>query len=264
MVNITLFVKAGADGQRYGACPFCHRLFMLLLVKAKHRPELRFRVVTVNLAKPPEIFRQNTLTRVPALIDCQVVDDCHTDAAGDTVAVDTVDDIIEHLDTRYPTPELMYANEEVADSACNRLFQKFCFYIKDMATGADSTGLTGELHKLDDYLGQQKQNNSSTAGGGTYLCGTRLTSLDIEMWPKLHHIRVAAGYLKDYVIPARFAHVWSYMGEGYKQRAFVDSCPADQEIIFHWADRPETPNLTAEQNAQLAKQEPRYSIDIPN
>ena len=55
--GLVLYVKAGADGQRYGACPFCQRVFMVLLVKSLYgRAKLNFRVVTVNLARPPEEF----------------------------------------------------------------------------------------------------------------------------------------------------------------------------------------------------------------
>ena len=30
---LTLYVKAGFDGRKYGACPFCQRIFMMLMLK---------------------------------------------------------------------------------------------------------------------------------------------------------------------------------------------------------------------------------------
>lgn len=34
--TVTVYVKAGVDGERMGACPFCQRVFMVLLIKAQH------------------------------------------------------------------------------------------------------------------------------------------------------------------------------------------------------------------------------------
>ncbi len=32
---LTLYVRAGFDSVRYGACPFCQRIFMVLMIKAE-------------------------------------------------------------------------------------------------------------------------------------------------------------------------------------------------------------------------------------
>ena len=31
---LTLYVRAGCDNKKYGACPFCQRIFMVLMLKA--------------------------------------------------------------------------------------------------------------------------------------------------------------------------------------------------------------------------------------
>jgi hypothetical protein len=31
---LTLYVRSGFDGKKYGACPFAKRIFMLLIIKA--------------------------------------------------------------------------------------------------------------------------------------------------------------------------------------------------------------------------------------
>jgi len=237
--DITLFVKAGADNHRYGACPFCQRLFMILILKGQLIPNIKFKVITVNVSKPPVEFRNNSLRRVPAIVD------------GD-IASDNVDDILQYLEDYYPTPQLDYENNE-AEKACNDVFQKFCFYIKEVSK--DSTQLLTELQKLNNYL------NSC---GTQFLCGDTITLIDCEVLPKLHHIRIAARYLKDFVIPSNLNSLWLYLKRAYNCKAFEESCPSDQEIILHWADKPETQNLSIEQNALLTKQEPKYSFDIPN
>src|SRR5687768_320048 len=84
-LDIRLYVKAGHDGIRYGACPFCQRAFMVLLLKGE---SVQFEVVTVNQAKPLDAYRQLGLKQLPALIH------------GDAV-LDIVDDIAQHLDDAF-------------------------------------------------------------------------------------------------------------------------------------------------------------------
>jgi hypothetical protein len=35
-------------------------------------------------------------------------------------------------------------------------------------------------------------------------------------------------------IPHTFAHLWNYMLTAYRTAAFIESCPADQDILFHY------------------------------
>ncbi len=44
--QITLYVRAGCDNRKYGACPFCQRIFMFLMLKSeqggkRHLPDAR-------------------------------------------------------------------------------------------------------------------------------------------------------------------------------------------------------------------------------
>ena len=42
---LTLYVRAGCDNRKYGACPFCQRIFMLLMLKqaqgGKNKPDFQ-------------------------------------------------------------------------------------------------------------------------------------------------------------------------------------------------------------------------------
>ncbi|XP_035206764.1 chloride intracellular channel exl-1-like [Stegodyphus dumicola] len=235
--ELILFVKAGDDGKRYGACPFCQRLFMILLIKSSQNL-LQFKVATVNLAKPPDMFRKLTLRRVPALI--------HADTA-----LDNIDELIQYLDEAFPTQNLQYENAE-ADKCCKDVFQKFCFYVKDVSK--DASQLESELRKIDTYLGTIETK---------FLCANHLTHLDCELLPKLHQVRVAAKYLKNFEISPKLVNMWRYLGGAYAEDTFKQACPSDQEIIVHWADKPETPNLSMEERARLAREEPKFSFDVP-
>ncbi|GIY56765.1 chloride intracellular channel exl-1 [Caerostris darwini] len=199
--EVLLFVKAGDDGKRYGACPFCQRLFMILLAKSSLQ-QLQFKVAT-------------------------------------------------YLDDTFPTPSLDYDDVD-ADKCCRDVFQKFCYYVKDVSK--DSSQLDAELAKINEVLASRTSH---------YLCGDHMTHLDFELLPKLHQIRVAANALKGYEISPKLRHLWAYIARAYNDDLFTQACPPDQEIIVHWADKPETPNLTMEQKARLARELPKYSFDLP-
>ncbi|GFQ87463.1 chloride intracellular channel exl-1 [Trichonephila clavata] len=235
--EIMLFVKAGDDGKRYGACPFCQRLFMILLAKATQQ-QLQFKVATVSFAKPPDVFRKLTLRRVPALVH------------GET-ALDNFDEILQYLDDTFPTPSLDYDDVD-ADKCCRDVFQKFCYYVKDVSK--DPSHLEAELAKINDVLASRTSQ---------FLCGDHMTHLDFELLPKLHQIRVAAKALKGFEISSKLKHLWGYLARAYSDDMFRQACPPDQEIIVHWAEKPETPNLSMEEKARLAREKPKYSFDIP-
>ncbi|EFX88801.1 hypothetical protein DAPPUDRAFT_191462 [Daphnia pulex] len=234
---MVLYVKAGADGKRYGACPFCQRAFMVVLTKSLQHP-FHFRSVTVNLAKPPEIFHQRGLRRVPSLED------------GDQV-IDNIDDIVSYLENKFPDNRLLYDNPK-ADSAIKNVFSRFCFYIKQISK--DSTHLENELQVLNTFLGQR---------GSIFLCGNNLTHLDCEFLPKLQHIRVASAALKNFFIPISLTHIWAYLFAAYNADVFVQTCPSDQEIVLHWLDRPQLGQMAYDEHKKLIQEPPKHSFDVP-
>ncbi|XP_050700091.1 chloride intracellular channel exl-1-like [Eriocheir sinensis] len=266
--GVCVYVKAGVDGERMGACPFCQRVFMVLLVKA-NSGLLRFKVITTNPAKPPPEFKMLGLKHVPALI--------HGDEG-----FDALDDIIQYLDTRFPGGGLEYNNPQ-ADVATKDFFSRFCFYIK--AVNSDPSKLDQALCSLNNFLEHPPAPNAEGLTNGEhhpreesngpspprsldphppqYLCRDTLTHLDCEVLPKLQHLRVAAKALKNYDIPTQLRGFWRYLHAAYTHPVFVRTCPCDQEIILHWHDRPETPKLTHKLHASIAKEKPKYSFDVP-
>lgn len=222
-VKLDLFVKAGQDGTGYGACPICQRLFMIMLYKSRGG-EFTFDVTTVNVARPPAAFKKMA-KNPPVLVH------------GDDVFVQH-DEIIQHIDECFPTPSLNYTNA-YANAVCLEVFSKFSFYIKQVSSTPDS--LLGELQRINDHLRK---------AGTRYLCSDELTHLDCLMLPKLQHIRVAALAFKDLKIPAYMQHLWRYLDNAYKNDIFLQSCPPDREIVFHWKNKQETPSLSKEKEKQ--------------
>ncbi|KAK2189836.1 hypothetical protein NP493_96g13059 [Ridgeia piscesae] len=235
--HLELFVKAGKDGENYGGCPQCQRQFMVLLMKA-NAGELTFKVKTVNMMKPPAEFKKMS-SRLPVLVH------------GSEVLSDP-DEMIQYVDEHFPYPPMAYNNEEAAQ-ACIDVFSKFSFYIKDVSHS--SAPLIAEMRKLNAYLEGSKHK---------FLCRDIPDHLDCLMLPKLQHIRVVASAVKDFTIPVEFRGLWRYLANAYEYDVFRQTCPSDQEIIYHWLSKPEVAPLPkAKEHLHLTDGGPRYSFDVP-
>lgn len=236
---LTLYVRSGFDGKKYGACPACQRVFMVLMLKAADpRSNIQFLVATVSPGRPPLEFKTHGLRNLPAVI-------------YKNDALDTVEEIIEYIDNKVPYPNISF-DSNIAESVVRDFFSKFCYFIKSVSR--DSHALEQSLSRLDQFLYHLPT---------SFLNGNSLSHLDCEILPKLHHLRVASAVLKGYHIPASLTCVWRYLHQGYNTLVFSKSCPPDQEIVLHWADRPDTPSISIEDHNTLTREIPKFSFDIP-
>ena len=224
---------------------------------------LRFRVATVPSSRLPDEFKPHGLRNLPAIIH------------GRHVAIDTVEEISEYVESAFSTStQFLNDNQTVrgiltdsgprsitvsrynedVDRLARNFFSKFCFYIKSVSR--DSTSLIADLRRLDDHLQQQ-------AAGCKYIFGNELSKLDCEVLPKLHHLRVAAFHLKGFEIPLEYTGIWRYLNNAYNEDIFLRTCPPDQEIVLHWASRPDTPSLSYEEFSSLTRYTAKFSFDVP-
>ena len=235
--HLELFVKAGKDGESYGGCPLCQRMFMILLLKA-NAGELTFTVTTVNMAKPPADFKK-LASRLPVIVH------------GNEILSDP-DEMIQYIDEHFPYPPMAYDNVKAAQ-ACLNVFSKFSFYVKDVSHSP--APLLTELQKLNIYLDQSPHK---------FLCRDVPDHLDCIMLPKLQHIRVAAKAFKDFDFPVDLKGVWRYLKNAYDYDVFKQPCPSDQEIVSHWLCKPELPKLLKEKEHFYSTDgKTRYSFDTP-
>jgi len=133
--------------------------------------------------------------------------------------------------------------------------RRFSYFVKDVSH--TPAHLLDELHRLNAYL---------LSSGHRYLCSDdHLTHLDCIMLPKLHHIRVVAGALRDFRIPAELRGIWRYMEAAYKSDLFFKTCPSDDEIIAHWLEKPECRAVVDEATLSSAAfdRPPTYSFNVP-
>lgn len=85
-------------------------------------------------------------------------------------------------------------------------FRRFSFYIRDVAHSP--AALLQELRRIDAHLAESETSFMRR--------NDRPDHLDCMLLPKLQHIRVAAGALRDFDIPAELTALWRYLGNAYR------------------------------------------------
>ncbi|XP_077485777.1 chloride intracellular channel protein 5 [Amblyomma americanum] len=234
--EIELIIKASTiDGRRKGACLFCQEYFMDLYLLAELKT-ISLKVTTVDMLKPPPDFRSNfDSTPPPILID------------GKEAVLEN-EKIERYIMKNIPGGHNLFVQHKDTATVIENLYSKF----KLMLTRRDEQSrksLLNQLSNIDAHL--QK-------GGGRFLTGDTMCCFDCELMPRLQHIRVAGKYFADFEIPRTLSAIWGYMGHMYQLEAFLQSCPADQDIINHYK---------LQQNTKVNKHEeletPTFTTSLP-
>ncbi|XP_027785112.2 chloride intracellular channel protein 6 [Marmota flaviventris] len=229
--DITLFVKAGYDGESIGNCPFSQRLFMILWLKG-----VIFNVTTVDLKrKPADLQNLAPGTNPPFMtFDGEVKTD-----------VNKIEEFLEEKLAPPRYPKLGPQHPE-SNSAGNDVFAKFSAFIKNTKKDANEMyekNLLRALKKLDNYLTSplpDEINAYSTeevaVSGRKFLDGDELTLADCNLLPKLHIIKIVAKKYRDFEFPSEMTGIWRYLDNAYARDEFTNTCPADQEIEHAYSD----------------------------
>jgi len=207
--EIELIIKASTiDGRRKGACIFCHEYFMDLYLLAELKT-ISLKITTVDMKRPPADFRTNfEAAQPPILIDTGV-------------AILENEKIERHIMKHVPGGHNLFVSDQDVNKRIENLYNRFKVMLvrKDEASKKSVINI---LKRLDETLAEK---------GTRFLTGDTLCCFDCELMPKLQHIRVAGKYFENFDIPQEFTHLWQYVKEMYELDAFVQSCPADQDII---------------------------------
>ncbi|XP_059777479.1 chloride intracellular channel protein 4 isoform X1 [Balaenoptera ricei] len=229
--DITLFVKAGCDGESIGNCPFSQRLFMILWLKG-----VIFNVTTVDLKrKPADLQNLAPGTNPPFMtFDGEVKTD-----------VNKIEEFLEEklAPPRYPKLGTQHAE---SNSAGNDVFAKFSAFIKNTKKDANEIyerNLLKALKKLDNYLNSPLPDEIDaysteevTVSGRKFLDGDELTLADCNLLPKLHIIKIVAKRYRDFEFPSEMTGIWRYLNNAYARDEFINTCPANQEIEHAYSD----------------------------
>ncbi|XP_076612462.1 chloride intracellular channel protein 5b isoform X1 [Chaetodon auriga] len=229
--TISLFVKAGNDGESIGNCPFSQRLFMILWLKG-----VVFNVTTVDLKrKPADLHNLAPGTHPPFLtFNGEVKTD-----------INKIEEFLEETLCPPKYPKLA-AKQRESNTAGNDIFAKFSAYIKNTKPEANAVlekGLTRALKKLDDYLNSPLPDEidadsmeEEKGSNRCFLDGNELTLADCNLLPKLHIVKVVAKKYRNYDIPSDMTGVWRYLKNAYTRDEFTNTCAADSEIETAYKD----------------------------
>ncbi|KAM9320753.1 chloride intracellular channel protein 6 [Gastrophryne carolinensis] len=225
--DISLFVKAGSDGESIGNCPFSQRLFMILWLKG-----VVFNVTTVDLKRKPADLQNLAPGTNPPFMTFN--GEVKTD-------VNKIEEFLEERLTVPKYPKLSPRHPE-CNAAGNDVFAKFSAYIKNSRSDLNENlekNLLRSLRKLNDFLNTPLPDEIDAysteevlISNRNFLDGNELTLADCNLLPKLHILKVVAKKFRNFEIPVELNGIWRYLKNAYARDEFINTCPADCEIEY--------------------------------
>ncbi|XP_061209014.1 chloride intracellular channel protein 3 [Neopsephotus bourkii] len=222
--QIQLFVKASEDGESVGHCPFCQRLFMVLLLKG-----VPFTLTTVDVKRALDVLKDFAPgAQLPVLL-------YNGEAKTDTV---TIEDFLEDKlgPPMFPSLTPQYRESSLAG---NDIFHKFSTYIKNPVPAQDQAlqrNLLRALLDLDEFLSAPLAHELAhephlRASRRRFLDGDQLTLADCSLLPKLNIVQVVCQHYRRFGIPKDLRGVWRYLNSARETKEFRYSCPSSEEIV---------------------------------
>ncbi|XP_058709372.1 chloride intracellular channel protein 3 isoform X1 [Poecile atricapillus] len=222
--QIQLFIKASEDGESVGHCPFCQRLFMVLLLKG-----VPFTLTTVDVKRALDVLKDFAPgAQLPVLL-------YNGEPKTDTI---TIEEFLEDQLGPPMCPSLVPHYPE-SSLAGNDIFHKFSVFIKNPVPAQDEAlqrSLLRALLKLDEYLSaplehELAQDPHLRASQRHFLDGDHLTLADCNLLPKLNIVQVVCQHYRRFGIPKDLQGVWRYLNSASETKEFKYTCPNSQEII---------------------------------
>lgn len=234
--EVELLIKASTvDGRRKGACLFGQEYFMDLYLLAELKT-ITLKVTTVDMQKPPADFRTKFEAAHPPIL------------IHDGVVVVENDQIERHIMKEVPGGHNLFVQDYETEARIETLYKKFKMMLHQNSEHAKNS-LLNCLRLIDGHLAKKSTR---------FLTGDSICCFDCELMPRLQHLRVAGDYFCNFKIPADLHNLWSYMNTMYRLSAFVESCPADQDILHHYKLQL---GLKVERHEELAK--PSMTKSVP-
>ncbi|KAI6228991.1 hypothetical protein M3Y99_01157600 [Aphelenchoides fujianensis] len=232
---LELYVKAsGIDSRRIGADLFCAEFWMELYALFECGV-VRVEVKTVNVNS--EAYKKSFLGAQPPILVEPGKNMTYTDNRE-------IESRIFHLAKEFNVP--LFEKDPQVDKNIQNLYRNFKIFLQAKAdfdkqqrkvTPIEQTPpqvvatynrVVEQLAGIDEMLRQRKSR---------YLSGDSMTEYDCELMPRLHHMRVVGEHILGFEIPHSLVHLWSYILTAYRTAAFLESCPADQDIVFHYKEQ---------------------------
>ncbi|KAG6926990.1 chloride intracellular channel 3, partial [Chelydra serpentina] len=222
--KLQLFVKASDDGESIGHCPFCQRLFMILLLKG-----IPFTLTTVDMRRALDVLKDFAPgAQLPVLL-------YNGEPKTDT---NKIEEFLEETLGPPNFPSLVPRYTE-SSTAGNDIFHKFSAFIKNSLPAQDEglqKNLLKALLKLDRYLNTPLEHElvrdpSLTVSRRRFLDGDQLTLADCSLLPKLNIVHIVCKHYRQLGIPQELCGVWRYLDSAREAKEFNYSCPNSEEIV---------------------------------
>lgn len=253
---LELYVKAsGIENRRIGACLFCQEFWMELYALYEIGV-VRVEVKTVNVNS--EAFKKSFLGAQPPILVESEKGLTYTDNRE-------IEGRIFHLAKEFNVP--LFEKDPMVEKRIESLYRNFKLFLRaktDFDHGkkvpspveslppqqaASYNKLVEQLANIDELLHER---------GTRYLLGQSMTEYDCELMPRLHHMRIVGQRLLGFDIPHSLTHLWNYVLTAYRTAAFIESCPADQDIMHHYKEQ-----LNLVKNQRETLQAPTKTHTIP-
>ncbi|KAI6178821.1 hypothetical protein M3Y98_00543000 [Aphelenchoides besseyi] len=232
---LELYVKAsGIDSRRIGADLFCQEFWMELYALYEVGV-VRVEVKTVNVNS--EAFKKNFLGAQPPIMIEEGKNVTYSDNRE-------IESRIFHLAKEFNVP--LFEKDPTVDKNIQNLYRNFKIFLQSKADFDKQQRKVTPIESLPaqvlatynrvveqlasiDYMLQQRKSR--------YLSGDSMTEYDCELMPRLHHMRVVGQHILGFEIPHNLTHLWNYILTAYRTAAFMESCPADQDIVHHYKEQ---------------------------
>uniref|UniRef100_A0A914KZE5 Chloride intracellular channel exc-4 n=1 Tax=Meloidogyne incognita TaxID=6306 RepID=A0A914KZE5_MELIC len=253
---LELYVKASIDSRRIGACLFCQEFWMELYALYEVGC-VRVEVKTVNVNS--EGFKRNfSGAQPPIMVE---------EEKGTTYADNSeIERRIFHLCQGFNVP--LFEKDLQVEKTIQNLYRNFKIFLQAKANhdkgkrhpSAIEEGLPPQVTSSHNKLLEQLANIDQLLAdrSSRYLLSESMTEYDCEIMPRLHHIRIIGERLLNFYIPRQFTHLWAYILTAYRTAAFIESCPADQDILHHYKEQL---NLAIDMRVTL--EAPTKTLTIP-
>jgi len=230
--GMTLYLKAGPDGQSVGDCPFAQYIRLILNEKKlPHTP----RPCTKD-TKPAWLI-DHYEGKMPAL---RHRSECYVDS-------DVIAEYLEFFFQDIPlTPSTSKHKKEFQQmkEQMGSVFPAIAKYLKYSQDGDEQdsilkTNLREVLTALEANLTPSKENERN----GSFLVGDgqMLTLLDCSLAPKLFHMKVGLTHFKQTVpepidLESEFPALTTYMNTMFVRDSFQDSLYPEETVVWGWSN----------------------------
>lgn len=204
------FLQASPDGKSLGDCPFTQRANLAFKVK-----KVPTTYILINLSNKPKWYLTvNPAGTAPAL------------AFGDRTITES-SEIVQYLDSTYPSPSLKPKGTEEAESVTGNIFNLFSAWAKHFKdSSASQADFTAELQKIEAFLAK---------GTGPLLCGAAWSVADCSLVPRLYHITAVADHFMHYSKLKDMPNLARYMQYAFSTDEFTATDYPREWILKGWA-----------------------------